>query len=189
MKRTIPLLAAAGATIAAIGVIRTRVPADVPGWVTHRFNPLVMRFGLAGGRRSPWAILEHRGRLSGTTYRTPISILEGSSDDHVYVRLTYGSDVHWVRNVRATGHCRVQAHATILELDEPTVVTASENVLIPAPIRTVLDLAGRTYLRLHIVARRPGTFADSPDRSDRAPATGPAAPPRVFGQVDLPKSA
>ena len=189
MRRTIPLLAAAAATVAVIGVVRTRVPADVPGFVTHRFNPLVMRFGLAGGRRSPWAILEHRGRISGTTYRTPISILEGSTDDHVYVRLTYGSDVHWVRNVRATGHCRVQSHATILDLDEPTVVTASQNVLIPGPIRSVLDLAGRTYLRLHIVARRPGTLVDSPERSARAAATGPASSPRVLGPVDLPISA
>ncbi len=186
MKRTIPLLAAAGATIAALGVLRTRVPADVPGLVTHRFNPLVMRFGLAGGRRSPWAILEHRGRTSGAAYRTPISILEGSSDDHVYVRLTYGSEVHWVRNVRASGHCRVQSHETILELDEPTVVTASENVLIPGPIRAVLDLAGRTYLRLHIVERRPGTLGD---RSDCAAVTGLASSPAVLGPVDLPTSA
>ncbi len=189
MKRAIALVAVAGAAITAIAVVRAHVPADVPGFVTHRFNPLVMRFGLAGGRRSPWAVLEHRGRTSGTTYRTPISILEGSSDDHVYVRLTYGSDVHWVRNVRATGHCRVQAHETIIELDEPTVVTASQNVLIPGPIRTLLDLAGRTYLRLHIVERTPGTFADSPDRSDRAPVPDPDPRRQALDQVDLPKSA
>lgn len=161
MKPTVRRLVAAGAAIAAFACIGRLIRTSVPGVVTQRFNPLVMRHGLAGGRRSPWAILEHRGRASGATYRTPISILQGTSDDHVYVRLTYGSGVHWVKNVRATGRCRVQAHETILELDQPTVVRASENVLIPASIRTILDLAGRTYLRLHVVERRPGTFAES----------------------------
>jgi deazaflavin-dependent oxidoreductase (nitroreductase family) len=155
-----------------IGVVwfaRTRRPNPLRGFVTHRFNPLVMRFGLAGGRVSPWAILEHVGRTSGNTYHTPIyAVMAG---DYAYVRLTYGSDVHWVRNVQAAGHCRVQAHETILELDEPAIIKASESPIVPPALRRALDRTGRTYLRLHVLDRAPGTFARALPR----PAVEPTA--------------
>jgi len=158
MTRTIRLLALLGVAIGAIWFAGVRRRGELPGLVTHRFNPLVMRFGLAGGRRSPWGILEHVGRTSGTIYRTPISIMGSSTDEHVFVRLSYGPHVHWVRNVQATGHCRLQLHETVFELDEPAVVPASDNPLLPPPVRRALEGAGRTYLRLHVHERIPGTL-------------------------------
>jgi deazaflavin-dependent oxidoreductase (nitroreductase family) len=158
MRRILSLLGISGIAAGLLWFERTRRRGELPGLVTHRFNPLVMRFGLAGGRRSPWAILEHVGRTSGTVYHTPMSILASPTDDHVYVRLSYGADVQWVRNVRTAGHCRIQHHETILELDEPAVVDATENLQVPPRIRAALARAGRTYLRLHVLERVPGTF-------------------------------
>lgn len=128
--------------------------------VSRRFNPVVTRLGLVGGRRSPWSYLEHVGRRSGTVYRTPVFPLV--SGDHVYVPLPYGTDVQWVRNVRAAGHCRIQRHATILDLDEPALVPASGNPAIPAWYRRFLDRRGTMYLRLHVLHAESGCLGDAP---------------------------
>ncbi len=157
MKRTLRLLGMSGIAIGAIWLLRARRRDGMRGFVTHRFNPVVMKAGLAGGRVSPWAILEHVGRTSGTTYRTPIYARIGG--DHAFVRMPYGSDVHWVRNIQAAGHCRIQLHETIVELDEPSIVPASDNPMVPPSMRKALDRAGRLYLRLHVLDRVPGTFA------------------------------
>jgi len=157
MKRTFRLIGIWGIVIGALWLARARKPDALRAFVTHRFNPLVMRFGLAGGGVSPWAILEHIGRTSGVTYHSPIYAM--TSGDFAFIRLTYGSDVHWVRNVQAAGHCRVQLHETIFELDEPAIVKASENPIVPPMLRGALDRTGRTYLRLHVLDRVPGTFA------------------------------
>ena len=133
------------------------VKRDFRSFVTHRFNPLVMRLGLAGGRRSPWAIVEHVGRSSGTVYRSPL--LPMTAGNFLFVPLTYGEDVHWVKNVRAAGHCRIQQHEMILELDEPVIVAASDNPAIPDAVRGAAERSGRRYLRLHVLERVPGTFA------------------------------
>jgi hypothetical protein len=169
MRRFVSLLGISGFAIGAIWLARVRRRGGLPGIVTHRFNPLVMRFGLAGGRRSPWAVLEHVGRTSGITYHTPISILASERENHVFIRLSYGPDVHWVKNVQAAGHCRLQLHESILELDEPAVVAAGDNVLIPPRMRDALDRAGRSYLRLHVLERVAGTFT--------RPRPGPEAEP------------
>ena len=157
---------------------------DLRGFVTHWFNPLVMGFGLAGGRKSPWAVLEHVGRSSGTTYHTPIYAL--TAGDHAFVRLTYGSDVHWVRNVQAAGHCRMQVHQTIFELDEPVIVPASDNPLVPSALRAPLDRTGRKYLRLHVLDRAPGTFARRPLELASKPIT--SRPPALAIHAPEPTS-
>ena len=162
MRRMIRLLAIAGIIAGAAWLVRARRRGELAHLVTQRFNPLVMRLGLAGGPRSPWAILEHVGRASGTVYQTPVMVIARETDDHVYVPLPYGAGVQWVRNVRAAGHCRAQAHDTILELDEPAIIPAAENPIVPPRLRAGLDRRGRSYLRLHVLERIPGTFTHHP---------------------------
>jgi deazaflavin-dependent oxidoreductase (nitroreductase family) len=157
---------------------------DLRGFVTHSFNPLVMGFGLAGGRRSPWAVLEHVGRSSGTTYYTPIYAM--TAGDHAFVRLPYGTDVHWLRNVQAAGHCRMQAHEMIFELDEPAIIPASDNPLVPSTLRAPLDRTGRKYLRLHVLDRAPGTFAWRPLELASEPIT--SRPPALAIHAPEPSS-
>jgi len=134
-----------------IGAVLQR---DVRGFVTHRFNPIVLFLGLAGGRRSAWGIVEHVGRVSGDIYHSPV--LPFTHQDHLYVPLTYGEDVHWVKNVRASGHCRLQAHELVYELDEPMVVGPEGVPIVPSWARPFL--ADRRYLRLHVLDVAPGTF-------------------------------
>lgn len=51
------------------------------------------------------SIIEHRGRVSGRTYRTPVVVR--SVDDGFVVTLTYGTRADWVRNVLAAGSATV----------------------------------------------------------------------------------
>jgi len=127
------------------------------GFVARRFNPLVVRYGLVGGRRSPWALIEHVGRRSGTTYRTPI--LPRRVPDGFEIPLPYGADAQWVQNVRAAGHARLQVHETICELDSPEIVVAAETLSLTRYERWRGEKLGYRYLRVRSVDERPGTFA------------------------------
>ncbi len=52
-------------------------------------------------RRLPgFAVLHHTGRRSGTAYETPLNAWR--EDDEVVVALTYGEDVDWLKNARAS---------------------------------------------------------------------------------------
>jgi deazaflavin-dependent oxidoreductase (nitroreductase family) len=126
--------------------------------VTARLgNPIVVRLGLAGGRRSPLALIEHVGRTSGRVYRTPIAPLP--MDGGFEIPLPYGTDVHWVRNVLAAGRARLQVRDTIYELDRPEVVSGADAMSLALPVRRVAGERGWEYLRVHTVARTPGTFS------------------------------
>jgi deazaflavin-dependent oxidoreductase (nitroreductase family) len=137
--------------------------------VTRWFNPVVLRFGLVGGRRSPWALVEHVGRRSGAVYRTPV--LPVATGDFVYIPLPYG-ETQWARNVRAAGHCRLQRHGVVLELDEPAVVPAGEMLALPAWYRRAFGNRLYSYLRLHVLCQAPGCL------DEVLPATGPTAEAR-----------
>ena len=155
-----------------VAVAAAASPAWLRRFVTTRFNPTVERLGLVGGRRSPWAFIEHVGRRSGAVFRAPVlPIVRG---DHVYVPLPYGTDVHWARNVRAAGHCRLQRHEMVFELDEPAVITAAEHPGVPAWSRDRLERRGRRYLRLHVLSSAPGRLTDARSTTSAEPAREPA---------------
>jgi deazaflavin-dependent oxidoreductase (nitroreductase family) len=67
-------------------------------------NPLTR---LVAGWLPGFAILSHVGRTSGRTYRIPINVFRRG--DHYLFALTYGSDVDWVKNVRAAGGCLLRS--------------------------------------------------------------------------------
>jgi deazaflavin-dependent oxidoreductase (nitroreductase family) len=49
----------------------------------------------------PWATIVHRGRSSGTTYRTPVAaFVRGST---MTIALPYGDDADWVKNLLVAG--------------------------------------------------------------------------------------
>jgi deazaflavin-dependent oxidoreductase (nitroreductase family) len=74
------------------------MPAWMPAVNKHVVNP-VQR--LWAPWLPPWALVVHRGRRSGTEYRTPV--LAWRSGPRVYVVLYYGTRAHWVRNLVAAG--------------------------------------------------------------------------------------
>ena len=83
-------------------------------------NPLVLRLGLAGGRRSPLAVVHHVGRRSGRAHATPLAVHRRG--DRLYVPLTYGPNARWCLNVMAAGTCRVELHGLLLAAGRPQVV-------------------------------------------------------------------
>jgi deazaflavin-dependent oxidoreductase (nitroreductase family) len=120
-------------------------------FVTHRFNSVVMTLGLAGDGWSPWGVVTHVGRTSGRTYATPI--LPHRAGDVVLIPLTYGSGVHWVRNVKAAGVATIRVHGHTFRVVDPVVEPASGAApLLSAPWRALYRVIGMAgFLRLSIV--------------------------------------
>lgn len=61
-------------------------------------NPIQRRWA---DRLPPWAVVVHRGRISGRRYETPV--LAYLHDGQVVIALFYGADTDWVRNLVAAG--------------------------------------------------------------------------------------
>ena len=95
-----------------------------------------------------FAVLTHRGRKTGRTYRTPINVFR-RGDDYFFF-LTYGSDVQWVKNVLASGSCSIETRRGVVELVEPELITDPELRPAPAHVRFVeRRIAGvNQYLRM-----------------------------------------
>lgn len=49
----------------------------------------------------PYALIEHRGRVTGTAYRTPV--LAFRRGDALVILLGYGDRTDWLRNLQAGG--------------------------------------------------------------------------------------
>jgi deazaflavin-dependent oxidoreductase (nitroreductase family) len=95
-----------------------------------------------------FAILTHRGRKTGRSYRTPINVFRRGTEYFFF--LTYGSDVQWVKNVLAVGCCSIETRGRVVELVEPELITDPELRAAPPHVRFVeRRIAGATqYLRM-----------------------------------------
>jgi deazaflavin-dependent oxidoreductase (nitroreductase family) len=112
-------------------------------------NPLMLPLA----RRLPaFAVLTHRGRTSGRTYRTPINVFRRG--EHYFFFLTYGSDVQWVKNVLVAGVCSIETRGRVVELIEPELITDPELRPAPPHVRFIeRRIAGVTqYLRMRASA-------------------------------------
>jgi deazaflavin-dependent oxidoreductase (nitroreductase family) len=119
-----------------------------------RFRYLVKRYvnpitRLFAGWLPGFGILAHRGHRTGRTYRTPINVFR-RGNDYVFF-LTYGSDVHWVRNVLSAGRCELRTRGRDVTLVEPRLVTDPERRLAPLPARAVGRLIGaKQFVRMRV---------------------------------------
>lgn len=114
-----------------------------------RFNKVVNnRFqGMYAWLVPPWAVIVHRGRRSGRTYRTPV--LAFRHEQTLVVALLYGEESDWVRNLRAAGGGRVVRRGRTFELVGPRVVdtsTAAELERLSPPARAYCRLADKQML-------------------------------------------
>lgn len=107
---------------------------------TRYLNPLTRTFA---GWMPGFAILTHRGRTSGRTYRTPINVWR-RGDRYVFF-LTYGPDVQWVKNVMASGTASIHTRGHDIRLVEPQLIHDPRRHLAPAPIRAVGRLIQATW--------------------------------------------
>jgi hypothetical protein len=83
-------------------------------------NPVVLRLGLAGGRRSPWGVLSVPGRISGVLRRNPV--VPHVVGDIVLIPLSFGLGVEWLRNVTAAGGGMLRYRGRDWRLAEPRLV-------------------------------------------------------------------
>lgn len=101
-----------------------------------RFNRRVMNRVIRplSGRVAMWSLIEHRGRRSGTVYRTPVSMFP--TPDGVAILLAYGDDRDWVRNLVAAGGGRAVMGGKTFDVTEPRIVpTAEAATMLQAPWR------------------------------------------------------
>lgn len=98
---------------------------QLPQWLArvNRYvtNPIQR---LWAGWAPSMGILEHVGRRSGRTYRTPLTVF--STDDGVAILLTYGPDRDWLKNLTAAGGGRMKRHGRTFAVTDPRVVTKAE---------------------------------------------------------------
>lgn len=93
-------------------------------------NPIQSRWA---GRLPPWAIIEHTGRKSGATYRTPV--LAATRGDCIYVAILYGEESDWVRNLLAAGGGHVIRTWRRYELVDPRIEHRATGPVLVAELR------------------------------------------------------
>jgi deazaflavin-dependent oxidoreductase (nitroreductase family) len=90
-----------------------------PPRAAKQFNKVAVR--LAGRRiLPPWALLRHRGRMSGTEYAIPVAVIP--TDASFVIALPWGRETDWVRNVRAADGCTIRWKGVDYDCTDPTFV-------------------------------------------------------------------
>jgi deazaflavin-dependent oxidoreductase (nitroreductase family) len=109
-------------------------------------NPLMLR--LAGRKHWYAAAIHHVGRRSGRSYVTPVWVepIQGG----FLIPLPYGTEVDWLRNVRAAKRCTIQTKGVTYRVGEPVLMNrAIAEPLLPRHTRVLLRTYGvRQYLHL-----------------------------------------
>lgn len=112
----------------------------------RRFNRAILNpilLGVADHFHGTYpAVVQHRGRVSGRPYRTPVVArpVEGG----FVIPLPYGVDTDWCQNVRAARRFTLTRAGQTYEVGEPQVITAAEALpLVEASLR-------RKWQRFHI---------------------------------------
>jgi deazaflavin-dependent oxidoreductase (nitroreductase family) len=132
----------------------------LPLWV-GRFNRRVTNrlTGPFADRLPYFAILIHRGRQSGRTYRTPINVFR-DGNDYIFV-LTYGANTEWARNVLAAGGCEIVTRGRHIRLTNPRFFTDTTKRWAPRPVRAFLRLTGMSEC-MRLTRVLPSSAADGP---------------------------
>ncbi len=100
---------------------KPRIRDAVRDFNKHVLNPAMM--ALAGRRYWYASTIRHTGRKSGKHYATPVVAI--SVPGGIVVPLPYGSDVDWLRNVRAAGFATITCKGQTYHVLRPEVVDAS----------------------------------------------------------------
>lgn len=112
------------------------IPKAITGFNRRILNPVM---SLLAKRAPLMAVVVHRGRRSGQRYETPVLAFTRAAT--VTIALTYGTDVDWLKNVRAGGGCRLIRRGREREAVRPRMLLPDEGRRrVPAPIRVALRL-------------------------------------------------
>jgi deazaflavin-dependent oxidoreductase (nitroreductase family) len=135
-------------------------------------NPMQLR-GDAGQPGAYAGVVHHVGRRSGTSYRTPVSIVAG--DGELVAVLPYGPDTDWLRNLVAAGGGAIEHEGRRWTVGAPEVVDIAEvDARFPAKDqRTHRRFGVREAVRLPVLA----PTLSVADRADGADHPAPSPPP------------
>ncbi|MEU5843618.1 nitroreductase family deazaflavin-dependent oxidoreductase [Rhodococcus sp. NPDC047139] len=86
------------------------------------------------------AVVEHRGRRSGRSFRTPVLLF--TAGDDLRIALTYGADTDWVRNVCAAGGAVVHTRGRAVPVTGPRIGHDPQADWAPLPVRWALRAIG-----------------------------------------------
>jgi deazaflavin-dependent oxidoreductase (nitroreductase family) len=90
----------------------------------------------------PFAIIHHVGRRSGKPYETVIWVWR--MREGFVIALTYGSEVDWYRNMKATGGGTVFWHKRLYEVGKPQLIdTETALQAFPAFFRLMFRTFGK----------------------------------------------
>lgn len=112
-------------------------------------NPIALRFA---GKIAPFAIVEHRGRISGVVYRTPTAVFRAG--EQFLLAPTYGEKTDWLQNIRAEDGCFIMYRGKRLRLVNPDVFRGDPNDQpFPWIVRRILRTVHvRDFVRLSLAA-------------------------------------
>jgi len=156
MRRIVSIVIGLVATATAAALVWRRNRRLGTRFVNAVVNPALMRRGLAGKGGSEIGTLEHVGRRSGIRRLTPVH--PEFTTDGFRIIAPLGPESAWARNVLAAGHCRLQLHDTVYDLDEPRLVASDELDGIPRILRALEGALGFRYLVLHQFAASSGVL-------------------------------
>ena len=111
------------------------------------FNPRAVNSG-------KWDVINHVGRTSGETHRTPLDAAE--VDGTFIFIVVYGSKSDWVQNILLSGWATLETAEEVVDLVEPRLIPGEtartmigDQVTLPPRILNVNE-----YLQMDIAARR-----------------------------------
>jgi len=158
--RKLAFMAGGLVVVGAVGLVAwRRNPRIGTRFMNEVLNPVLVARGIAGAGRSELGTLEHVGRRTGTRHLTPIHPV--AIEDGYRIVVPLGERSEWAHNVLAAGHCRMQLHDIVYELDGPALLAAGETGDIPAPVAWILDGLGVRYLLLRRFGEAPGRLDPS----------------------------
>lgn len=98
---------------------------QLPQWLArfnrHVTNPIQR---IWAGYAPTFGILEHVGRKSGATYRTPLTVF--TTDEGIAILLTYGPNRDWLKNITAADSARLKRYGSTFTVTDPRVVPKAE---------------------------------------------------------------
>ena len=90
-----------------------------------------------------FGVLVHTGRRTHRQYRTPLNVFV-RDPDHFLIALTYGPEVEWLKNLKASSGGQLETRGQMWAVTEPRVFHDERRAKMPQPVRLVLGLA-RVY--------------------------------------------
>ncbi|GAA3238585.1 nitroreductase/quinone reductase family protein [Actinocorallia longicatena] len=124
---------------------------DWPGWFSRAANAVQGRYS---PYLPPFATVVHRGRISGTVRRTPVTAVRNGNKIIIFVM--YGDRSDWVRNVLAADGGGIERLGRLHRIRGVRLTdAATDGDLVPAPFRPVARLSRLLVADLDGVPERP----------------------------------